>query len=82
MEITIAQDRFTASISFTPRQLLILFFLMEEVCVEDYVWESLPCSLTDEWMEDILNFARTMEHSIKDFCDIHLPSNGVQGTPK
>jgi len=76
MEFTIAPDRLTASISFTPRQLAILFFLIEQICTEDSIWKSFPSGLTEECIDDTFDFTRTMEKSIEGFFDQHLPSSG------
>jgi len=76
MEITIAPDRRTASISFTTRQLAILFFLMEQVCTEDGIWKTFPSGLTEEYIDDTFGFARTIEESITGFFDQHLPLSG------
>jgi len=76
MEFTIAPDRRTASISFTPRQLAILLFLIEQICTEDSIWKSFPSGLTEECIDDTFDFVRTMENSIAGFFDQHLPLSG------
>ena len=82
MEFTIAPDRRTASLSFTPQQLTILFFLMEMVCTEDDIWNSFPPGLTDECIDDTLDFARTMERSIAEFIDKYLVYKKTHEDPK
>jgi hypothetical protein len=81
MQITFTPDRRTASISFTPRQLAILLFLIEQVCTEDDIWKSFPSGLKDECIDDTFDFTRIMKSSLAGFCDKHfLPKGSTHNT--
>jgi hypothetical protein len=78
MEFTISPDRRTVSIALNPRQLLILYFLIENVCVEDNICDYFPGSFSEDLIDDILLFPRRLEDSLEEFCDKHLPPQGVK----
>jgi hypothetical protein len=82
MEFTIAPDRRTVSISFTPHQIAILMFLLGGVHTKDDIAYALSGHAPDEVVDATYKFNAEIKESLKWFSDKHFVYKKTHEDPK